>query len=114
MPKPTLHAPCDIVLVEGILIFENTELCSHFDIKIFVDTDADIRLLRRIKRDVTERGRSLNSVLAQYENTVKPMHDSFVEPTKRQADIIIPEGAHNAVALDMLISRIEFNLQQKV
>ncbi len=102
----TVH-PCSIIVVEGILIFENRELCSRFDIKIFVDTDADIRLLRRIKRDVSERGRTLESVLSQYENTVKPMHDSFVEPTKKTADVIIPEGAHNNVALEMLISRIE-------
>ncbi len=103
--------PADIIVVEGILIFEHKELCSRFDIKIFVDTDSDIRLLRRIKRDVSERGRSLDSVLFQYEHTVKPMHDSFVEPTKRVADVIIPEGAHNHVALDMLISGIEQNLR---
>ncbi len=99
--------PCSIAVVEGILIFEHKELCSRFDIKIFVDTDADIRLLRRIKRDVSQRGRSLESVLEQYEHTVKPMHDSFVEPTKRKADVIIPEGAQNTVAIDMLISEIQ-------
>ena len=98
--------PSEVLIVEGILIFENEELCSLFDIKIYVDTDADIRLARRIRRDVSERGRSLDSVLEQYIATVKPMHDCFVEPTKKRADIIICEGASNSVALDMLISRI--------
>jgi len=103
--------PTDIIVVEGILIFENEELLRRFDIKIFVDTDADIRLVRRIRRDVAKRGRSLESVLEQYTQTVKPMHDSFVEPSKKRADIIIPEGAKNEVALGMLVSRIEQTLK---
>ncbi|MEE1356365.1 MAG: uridine kinase [Clostridia bacterium] len=102
--------PSDIIVVEGILIFENESLRSEFDIKIFVDTDADIRLVRRIRRDVKERGRSLDSVIEQYLCTVKPMHDSFVEPSKKKADIIIPEGASNSVALEMLFSRINNTL----
>lgn len=102
--------PSDIVVVEGILIFESEELVRRFDIKIFVDTDADIRLVRRIKRDVAARGRSLESVIEQYTKTVKPMHDCFVEPSKKRADVIIPEGAENEVALGMLFSKIEQTL----
>ena len=98
--------PTPVIIVEGILIFENKELLSLMDIKVFVDTDADIRLIRRLTRDVKERGRSLDSVIAQYMNTVKPMHEQFVEPSKKNADIIIPEGGENLVALHMLIDRI--------
>ena len=97
--------PTKVILIEGILIFENKELRDLMDIKIFVDTDADVRILRRILRDVKERGRSLDSVVEQYLTTVKPMHEQFVEPSKRCADIIVLEGGHNIVALDMIIER---------
>ncbi len=99
--------PKRVIIVEGILIFENSELVDEMDIKIFVDTDADVRIIRRIMRDVEERGRSLQSVVDQYLSTVKPMHEQFVEPTKRKADIIIPEGGHNDVALGILVDRIK-------
>lgn len=99
--------PNKVIIVEGILVLENEQLCSLFDIKIFVDTDADIRLIRRIRRDTRKRGRTLESVLRQYETTVKPMHEKYVEPSRRNADIILPDGGHNAVALDMLFSRIK-------
>ena len=103
----TLHIkPKKVIIVEGILIFENKELLNEFDIKIFVDTDADVRIIRRIMRDVKERGRTLESVIEQYLSTVKVMHDEFVEPSKRNADIIIPEGGHNEVGLSMLSDRI--------
>ena len=98
--------PAKVLLVEGILIFSEPELCRELDIKIFVDTDADVRILRRIVRDVRERGRSLESVVNQYLRTVKPMHEQFVEPSKRNADIIIPEGGRNTVAMDMVMERI--------
>jgi uridine kinase len=99
--------PSKVILVEGILIFENKELLELFDIKVFVDTDADVRIIRRILRDVRERGRSLDSVINQYLTTVKLMHEEFVEPSKRNADIIIPEGGYNIVALQMLSDRIK-------
>ena len=98
--------PTKVVVVEGILIFENKALRDLMDIKIFVDTDADVRILRRITRDVKERGRSLDSVVNQYLTTVKPMREQFVEPSKRFADIVVLEGGHNVVALDMIIQRI--------
>ena len=98
--------PTKVILVEGILIFENQALRELMDIKIFVDTDADVRILRRIMRDVKKRGRSLDSVVKQYLTTVKPMHEQFVEPSKRFADIVVLEGGHNLVALDMIIQRI--------
>ncbi|WP_124054119.1 uridine kinase [Arcanobacterium ihumii] len=99
--------PAPVILVEGILIFAEPQLCDLFDLKLFVDTDADVRILRRIKRDVLERGRDINSVELQYLATVKPMHELYVEPSKRHADLIIPEGGHNLVALDILFHRIE-------
>ena len=99
--------PKRVIIVEGILVFENEELRSLMDIKIFVDTDSDERLARRILRDVKERGRSLDSVLTQYTTTVKPMHDQFVEPSKRYADVIIPRGGQNSVALEMINERIK-------
>lgn len=102
--------PKKVIIVEGFLIFENHELLDLFDIKIFVDTDADERLIRRILRDVQERGRSLESVISQYQTTVKPMHEQFVEPTKRYADIIIPLGGENQVAMSMLINKIKMIL----
>ena len=99
--------PQHIILVEGILIFYEVELCKLFDVKIFVDTDADIRFIRRLQRDIRERGRTAESVMKQYIETVRPMHMQFVEPSKRNADVIIPEGGYNAVALDMVVSRLE-------
>ena len=99
--------PKDIIIVEGILIFASKELRDVFDIKIFIDTDADERLLRRLKRDIVERGRSIESVMHQYITTVKPMHLEFVEPSKRYADIIIPRGSENTVGIDMVVVKIE-------
>ena len=98
--------PSKVIIVEGILIFENVELLDMFDIKVFVDTDADVRIIRRILRDVKERGRTLESVINQYLTTVKLMHEQFVEPSKKNADIIIPEGGYNIVAIEMLNQRI--------
>lgn len=110
--QETLHQePTKIVIIEGILIFENEALRNLMDIKIFVDTDADVRILRRIKRDMNERGRTLDSVIEQYQTTVRPMHMEFVEPSKRFADIIIPEGGYNAIAIDMLVGKIRSVLQ---
>lgn len=97
--------------MEGILIFENRSLCNLMDIRVFVDTDADIRIIRRIQRDVMERGRSLESVISQYINTVKPMHEQFVEPSKRNASIIVPEGGYNRVAMQMLLSQVRSHLR---
>ena len=99
--------PQSVVLVEGILIFVERELRSLFDVKIYVDTDPDIRFIRRLQRDITERGRTTESVIDQYLNTVRPMHLEFVETSKRHADVIIPEGGFNTVALDMVVARIE-------
>lgn len=99
--------PKKVIVVDGILIFSEPSLRKLFDVKIYVDTDADIRLIRRIKRDIAERGRTLNSVVEQYESTVRPMHLEFVEPSKRYADLIIPEGGENQVALGFLFARLE-------
>lgn len=112
-------APNKVILVEGILIFENKALRDLMDIKmrdlmdikIFVDTDADVRILRRILRDVKERGRTLESVMEQYLTTVKPMHEQFVEPSKRYADVIVPEGGKNLVALMMIVQRIAYHIE---
>ena len=104
--------PNRVIIVEGILIFENQALRDLMDIKIFVDTDADVRLCRRIKRDVNKRGRSLESVLEQYQTTVKPMHEKYVEPSKRFADLVVPEGGKNYVALDMIMGRIQRHLDE--
>ena len=104
--------PKKVIIVEGILIFENKPLRDLMDIKIFVDTDADVRLCRRIKRDVRKRGRTLESVLDQYQNTVKPMHEMYVEPSKKYANIIVPEGGENFVALDMITGRIRRHLEE--
>ncbi|MBQ5441335.1 MAG: uridine kinase [Firmicutes bacterium] len=98
--------PAKVIVVEGILIFENEELRNLCDIKVFIDTDADVRIIRRILRDVQERGRVLDNIVDQYLSTVKPMHEMFVEPSKKYADIIIPEGGFNQVALEMLTWRI--------
>jgi uridine kinase len=105
--------PRDVIIIEGILIFVEKELRELMDIKIFVDTDADERFIRRIKRDIIERGRTLESVINQYIRTVKPMHLEFVEPSKRWADIIIPRGGENEVAIEMIASRIKVMLDSK-
>lgn len=99
--------PKKIIIVEGILLFENKALTDLFDVKIFVDTDTDVRFIRRLKRDVNKRGRSMESVITQYLTTVKPMHEQFVEPSKRYADIIVPEGGHNVVAVNMIVDAIK-------
>ena len=99
--------PQPVILVDGILIFAEPELREMFDLKIFVDTDPDIRFIRRLQRDITERGRTVNSVIVQYQQTVRPMHLKFVEPSKRYADVIIPEGGFNIVAMDMVVSRVQ-------
>jgi uridine kinase len=103
--------PHQVIVVEGILIFAEQELRELFDVKIFVDTDSDIRFIRRLQRDLSERGRTTETVVSQYLNTVRPMHLEFVESSKRYADVIIPEGGMNTVALDMVIARIEALLQ---
>lgn len=99
--------PQPIILVEGILIFAEPAMLEIFDVKIFVDTPPDIRFIRRLERDIEERGRSVESVIAQYQTTVRPMHLEFVEPSKRYADVIIPEGGFNTVAMDMVVARIQ-------
>ena len=104
--------PRRIIIVEGILIFADEALRELMDIKIFVDTDADIRLCRRIKRDVNKRGRTLESVLSQYQQTVKPMHEKYVEPSKKYANLVVPEGGKNFVALDMIIDRIQRHINE--
>ena len=109
----TLHIPSrKVIILEGILLFSDKRLRDMMDLKIFVDTDADERILRRILRDTEERGRSLQSVIDQYLTTVKPMHDAFVEPFKRFADIIVPGGGDNPVAIDMIVTRIRKQLSQ--
>ena len=102
--------PKRVIIVEGILIFADEALRELMDIRIFVDTDADVRLCRRIKRDVNKRGRTLESVLTQYQTTVKPMHEKYVEPSKRFANIVVPEGGKNWVALDLIMGRIQRHL----
>ncbi len=104
--------PQPIILIEGILILAEPELRKLFDLKIYVDTDADIRFIRRLKRDIEERGRTTESVIIQYLKTVRPMHLEFVEPSKRYASVIIPEGGYNTVALDLIVARIESMLQE--
>ncbi len=103
--------PTKVILVEGILIFASQELRDMLDIKIFVETDADVRILRRCLRDVEERGRTLESVVTQYLTTVKPMHEQYVEPSRKYADIVVLEGGHNLVALDMIMQRIENHIR---
>ena len=110
--QTVLIRPTRVIIVEGILIYESLELCKEMDIKIYVDTDADVRILRRIVRDARDRGRSLDGVIDQYLKTVKPMHEQFVEPSKRRADVIIPQGGHNQVALEMVIERVRAHLNQ--
>lgn len=102
-----------VIIVEGILIFAEPALCELFDLKVFVDADADERILRRILRDVKKRGRTLDSVVEQYRSTVKPMHEAFVEPSKRQADLIVPEGGKNPAALEMLFRYLADHLRRQ-
>ena len=104
--------PKKVIILDGVLIFENKELRDMMDIKIFVDTDADVRLIRRLVRDMNQRGRSLDSIITQYTTTVKPMHEEFVEPSKKYADIIVPEGGYNYVALNMIIEKIRSILKE--
>ncbi len=106
LQETVIMQPAKVIVVEGILIFESRELCDLMDIKVFVDTDADVRIIRRLLRDVKERGRDIDSVINQYLSTVKPMHEQFVDPSKKRADIIIPEGGFNRAALAMLLERI--------
>jgi uridine kinase len=105
--------PKDVIILEGILVLEDVRLRNLMDIKLFVDTDADIRIIRRLERDIKDRGRTLDSVIDQYVNVVRPMHNQFIEPTKRYADIIIPEGGHNHVAIDLMVTKIQTILEQK-
>jgi len=107
-------AACPVILIEGILIFVDRALRELFDIKIFVDTDADVRFIRRLQRDVAERGRTVESVIAQYQATVRPMHLEFVEPSKRYANLIIPEGGHNIIAIEMVVARIKAMLTNEL
>ena len=104
--------PTKVLIVEGILIFQDPELREMFDIKIFVETDADVRILRRCLRDVEERGRTLRSVVIQYLTTVKPMHEQFVQPSRQYADIVVLEGGHNIVALDMITQRVRAHVEE--
>lgn len=105
--------PKDVIILEGILVLEDERLRNLMDMKLFVDTDADIRIIRRLSRDIKERGRTLDSVIDQYTNVVRPMHNQFIEPTKRYADIIIPEGGQNHVAIDLMVTKIQTILEQK-
>lgn len=105
--------PKDVIILEGILILEDERLRDLMDIKLYVDTDADLRIIRRILRDIKERGRSIDSVIEQYITVVRPMHNQFIEPTKRYADIIIPEGGHNHVAVDLMVTKIQTILELK-
>ena len=105
--------PKDVIILEGILVLEDERLRNLMDIKLFVDTDADLRIIRRMQRDIKERGRTLDSVIDQYVNVVRPMHNQFIEPTKRYADIIIPEGGHNHVAIDLMVTKVQTILEQK-
>ncbi|MCM3571993.1 MULTISPECIES: uridine kinase [Mesobacillus] len=105
--------PKDVIILEGILILEDERLRDLMDIKLYVDTDADLRIIRRLLRDIKERGRSMDSVIEQYVNVVRPMHNQFIEPTKRYADVIIPEGGHNHVAIDLMVTKIQTILEQK-
>lgn len=105
--------PQDVFIVEGILVLEDKRLRDLMDIKVFVDTDDDIRIIRRIKRDMEERGRSLDSIIEQYASVVKPMYHQFIEPTKRYADIVIPEGVSNVVAIDLINTKVESILRER-
>lgn len=114
LPTTRPIQPKPVILLEGILIFAEPVLRRRMDIKLFVDADADLRFIRRLQRDVEERGRNVNSVIDQYLNTVRLMHLEFVEPTKRYADVIIPEGGRNTIAIDMVVARIEAEIQARL
>ncbi|WP_139367642.1 uridine kinase [Bacillus alkalicellulosilyticus] len=105
--------PKDVIIVEGILVLEDKRLRDMFDIKLFVDTDADIRIIRRITRDIEERGRTINDVILQYTSIVRPMHLQFIEPTKRYADLIVPEGGQNKVAIDLMVTKVKSIFAEK-
>ncbi|MGE7623267.1 uridine kinase [Viridibacillus sp. NPDC096237] len=112
--KETIHIePQDVIILEGILVLEDERLRDLMDIKLFVDTDSDLRIIRRIVRDINERGRSIDSVVDQYLSVVRPMHNQFIEPTKRYADIIIPEGGQNEVAIDLMVTKIKTILESE-
>lgn len=112
--EETVHVePKDVIIVEGIFALENERLRNLMDIKLYVDTDADLRIIRRILRDTKERGRSIDSVIEQYVSVVRPMHNQFIEPSKRYADIIIPEGGQNHVAIDLMVTKIQTILQNR-
>ena len=113
LPETSEVASRQVVLLEGILIFADAALRERMDIKLFVDTEGDLRFIRRLQRDIAERGRTVESVIEQYLRTVRPMHLEFVEPTKRYADIIIPRGGLNAVAIDVVVARIEGLLRER-
>lgn len=106
--------PKDVIILEGILVLEDERLRDLMDIKLFVDTDSDLRIIRRILRDINERGRTVDSVVEQYINVVRPMHNQFIEPTKRYADVIIPEGGQNEVAIDLMVTKIKTILETDV
>lgn len=105
--------PRDVIILEGILILEDDRLRDLMDIKLFVDTDSDLRIIRRLMRDIQERGRTIDSVIDQYTSVVRPMHLQFIEPTKRYADIIVPEGGHNHVAIDLMVTKVKTILEEK-
>lgn len=111
--KTTTFEPKDIIIIEGILILNDPDIRDMMDIKIFVDTDADVRIIRRITRDINERGRTLESVINQYLSTVKPAHEQFIEPSKKYADIIIPEGGYNKVAIDIMVAKVKSIITKK-
>ncbi|MCM3089090.1 uridine kinase [Bhargavaea ginsengi] len=109
--KTVAIEPKDVIIIEGILVLDDARLRDLMDIKLFVDTDADLRIIRRIRRDIEERGRSIGSVIDQYLSVVRPMHNQFIEPTKRYADLIIPEGGENKVAIDLMVTKIKTILE---
>jgi uridine kinase len=111
-PEPSRIEPADVVVIDGILLFVDDRIRDLCDVKVFVDADADIRLIRRIERDVHDRGRPLDEIIDQYLTTVQPMHLEFVEPSKRYADVIVPRGGHNAIAIEMIVAKIQRRLQR--
>jgi uridine kinase len=111
-PQPTQVQPADVIVIDGILLFVDERVRDLCDVKVFVDADADIRLIRRIERDTHDRGRPLDEIIEQYLSTVQPMHLQFVEPSKRYADVIVPRGGHNAVAIEMIVAKIQRRLQR--
>jgi len=111
--RPTRVEPADVVVIDGILLFVDDRVRDLCDVKVFVDADADIRLIRRIERDTNDRGRPLDEIIEQYLSTVQPMHLEFVEPSKRYADVIVPRGGHNAIAIEMIVAKIQRRLQRE-